>query len=93
VAGKRAMDRVPAALRPAFLKAAADSTLQQRQIGNERTQQVMEELKKLGITFTPMAKNERDQVRKEMETKLWAGFAKQYPETGPLFAAINGARA
>jgi TRAP-type C4-dicarboxylate transport system substrate-binding protein len=93
VAGKRAMDRVPATLRPAFLKAAADSTLQQRQIGNERTQQVMEELKKLGITFTPMAKNERDQVRKEMETKLWAGFAKQYPETGPLFAAINGARA
>ncbi len=38
-----------------------------------------------------MAKNERDQVRKEMETKLWAGFAKQYPETAPLFTAINAA--
>jgi tripartite ATP-independent transporter DctP family solute receptor len=93
VAGKRAMDRVPAALRPAFLKAAADSTLQQRQIGNERSQQAIDDLKKTGISFTPMARNERDQVRKEMETRLWAAFAKQYPETGPLFAAINAARA
>jgi hypothetical protein len=32
-------------------------------------------------------------VRKEMEGKLWAGFAKQYPETAPLFAAISKARA
>jgi TRAP-type C4-dicarboxylate transport system substrate-binding protein len=92
VAGKRAMDRIPATLRPAFLKAAADSTLQQRQIGTERSQQAIDDLKKLGIAFTPMARNERDFVRKEMETKLWAGFAKQYPETAPLFATINAVR-
>jgi tripartite ATP-independent transporter DctP family solute receptor len=93
VAGKRAMDKIPATLRPAFLKAAADSTLQQREIGTQKGLQAIEELKKLGIVFTPMAKSERDFVRKEMETRLWSGFAKQYPETGPLFAAITAARA
>jgi hypothetical protein len=39
-----------------------------------------------------MAKNERDAVRKEMEAKLWTAFARQYPETSPLFVAINAAR-
>jgi TRAP-type transport system periplasmic protein len=92
VAGKRAMDKIPAELRPAFLKAAADSTAQQRVIGATKGTQAIEDLKKLGIVFTPMAKNERDQVRKEMDEKLWTGFAKQYPETAPLFAAISAAR-
>ena len=31
-------------------------------------------------------------VRKEMESRLWADFARQYPSTAPLFAAINSAR-
>ncbi|KAF1068776.1 MAG: 2,3-diketo-L-gulonate-binding periplasmic protein YiaO [Variovorax sp.] len=93
IAGRRAMDRIPADLRPAFLKAAAESTAQQRQIGAEKGQGAIEELKKLGLSFTPMARNERDQVRKEIEARLWSAFAKQYPETGPLFAAINAARA
>ncbi|WP_218508579.1 TRAP transporter substrate-binding protein [Variovorax sp. dw_308] len=92
VAGKRAMDKIPANLQPAFLKAAADATTQQRTIGATKGMQAIEELKKLGITFSPMAKNERDQVRKEMDEKLWSGFAKQYPETAPLFAAISSAR-
>jgi tripartite ATP-independent transporter DctP family solute receptor len=93
VMGKRGMDKIPAALRPAFMKAIADSTLQQRKMGAEKSNQAIEELKRLGITFTPMAKNERDLVRKEMDTRLWAGFAKQYPETAPLFTAISAARA
>ena len=93
VAGKRAIDKIPADLRPAFMKAAADSTAQQREIGATKGQQAIDELKKLGITFSPMAKAERDSVRKEMEAKLWSGFAKQYPETAPLFAAIATARA
>ena len=92
IAGKRAIDKIPADLRPAFMKAAADSTLQQREIGTAKGLQAIEDLKKLGISFNPMAKAERDQVRKEMEAKLWAGFAKQYPETGPLFTAIAAAR-
>ena len=93
IMGKRGLDKIPADLRTAFLKAAADSTLQLRQTGTEKGLQGIENLKKLGITFTPMAKNERDLVRKEMETKLWSAFAKQYPETAPLFTAITAARA
>lgn len=92
IMGKRGIDKIPADLRPAFLKAAADSTLQLRRIGTEKGLQGIEDLKKLGIVFTPMAKNERDAVRKDMEGKLWANFAKQYPETAPLFVAINAAR-
>jgi hypothetical protein len=53
----------------------------------------MEELKHLGITFHPMAKAERDSVRREMQTQLWAAFAVQYPVTKPLFDAISAARA
>ncbi len=92
IMGKRGIDKIPAELRPAFMKAAADSTLQLRKVGTEKGLQGIEDLKKLGIVFSPMAKNERDSVRKEMETKLWANFAKQYPETAPLFTAISAAR-
>ena len=92
IMGKRGIDKIPAELRPAFMKAAADSTLQLRKVGTEKGLQGIEDLKKLGIVFSPMAKNERDLVRKEMETKLWANFAKQYPETAPLFTAISAAR-
>ena len=92
IMGKRGIDKIPADLRPAFLKAAADSTVQLRRIGTEKGLQGIEDLKKLGIVFTPMAKNERDAVRKEMEAKLWTAFARQYPETSPLFVAINAAR-
>ncbi|MEO6016115.1 MAG: TRAP transporter substrate-binding protein [Polaromonas sp.] len=93
IMGKRGLEKIPAELRPAFMKAAQDSTLQLRKTGTEKGLQGIEDLKKLGITFSPMAKNERDMVRKEMEAKLWAGFAKQYPETAPLFTAISAARA
>lgn len=93
IMGKRGLDKIPADLRPAFLKAAADSTLQLRKTGTEKGLQGIEDLKKLGIAYTPMAKSERDLVRKEMESKLWAAFAKQYPETTPLFTAITAARA
>lgn len=92
IMGKRGVDKIPAELRPAFMKAAADSTLQLRKVGTEKGLQGIEDLKKLGIVFSPMAKNERDGVRKEMETKLWASFARQYPETAPLFTAISAAR-
>jgi tripartite ATP-independent transporter DctP family solute receptor len=92
IMGKRGLDKIPANLRPAFMQAAADSTVQLRKVGTEKGLQGIEDLKKLGIVFSPMAKNERDQVRKEMESKLWSAFAKQYPETAPLFTAINAAR-
>ncbi|UUZ61991.1 TRAP transporter substrate-binding protein [Polaromonas sp. P1-6] len=93
VMGKRGMDKIPADLRPAFMKAAADATAQQRAIATEKGSQAIEALTKLGMVFTPMVKTERDAVRKEMETRLWAAFAKEHPATAPLFTAISAARA
>ena len=93
VMGKRGMDRIPASLQPAFLKAVADSTTQQRAIASEKGAAAVAELKKKGMGFAPMAAAERASVRKEMESRLWADFARQYPATAPLFAAIGSTRA
>jgi len=57
-------------------KAAAEATTHQRELAAVKGGEAIAELAKLGIVFTPMAKAERDSVRKEMETRLWAGFAK-----------------
>jgi tripartite ATP-independent transporter DctP family solute receptor len=92
VIGKRGLDKVPADIRPAFMKAAKDATIYERGVAAEKGKAATEELKKMGVVFTPMAKAERDQVRKEMEAKVWAGFIKDYPDTKPLFDAINAAR-
>ena len=93
VMGKRAMDKIPASLRPVFMKAAADATTQQRAIATERGAQAIAALSKLGMVFSPMVKAERETVRKEMEARLWAAFAKEHPVTAPLFTAISAARA
>jgi tripartite ATP-independent transporter DctP family solute receptor len=93
VIGKRSMDKIPAALRPGFLKAVQESTAQQRVIANDKASAAIEELKRKGMTFFPMAASDRAAVRKEMQSKLWADFGKQYPATAPLFAAIAKARA
>ena len=87
------MDKIPADLKPAFLKAAADATKSQRIACAEKGQAAYDELKKLGITFAPMAKSEREFVRGEMQSKLWSSFAKEYPVTKPMFEAIGAARA
>ncbi len=92
VIGKRGMDKVPADLRPAFMKAAADATAYERGIAAEKGRAATDELRRMGVVFTPMAKAERDQVRKEMEAKVWASFIKEYPNTKPLFDAITAAR-
>ena len=92
VIGKRGMDKIPANLRPAFMKAAADATAKQRAIATDKGNQAIEALTKLGLTFYPMQKSERESVRKEMEPRLWAAFAKEHPETAPLFTAISAAR-
>lgn len=92
VMGKRGMDKIPADLRPAFMKAAADATAKQRAVATDKGNQAIDALTKLGVVFSPMTKAERDTVRKDMETRLWAGFAKDHPETASLFSAISAAR-
>jgi tripartite ATP-independent transporter DctP family solute receptor len=93
VIGKRGLDKLPADIRPAILKAAAEATQFERGQAAEKGKAAIEELKRLGITFHPMAKAERETVRREMETRLWSSFAIQYPTTKPLFEAISAARA
>lgn len=92
VIGKRSLDKLAGNLQPAFMKAVAETTVKQRAIANDKASAAIEELKKKGMTFFPMAAADRAAVRKEMEAKLWAEFGKQYPSTAPLFAAINAAR-
>lgn len=93
VIGKRSQERIPANLRAGFLKAVADTTAEQRRIANDKASGAVEELKRKGMAFHPMSEADRSTVRKEMQARLWADFAKQYPATAPLFAAINAARA
>jgi tripartite ATP-independent transporter DctP family solute receptor len=93
VMGKKSLDRIPDALRPAFLKAVADATAQQRTIAGEKGLAAVAELKRRGMTYTPMSAADRSTVRKEMEARLWADFAKQYPATAPLFAQVASSRA
>jgi tripartite ATP-independent transporter DctP family solute receptor len=92
VIGKRGLDRIPADIRPAFLEAAQEASLYQRSQAAEKGKAAFAELGKLGITFWPMAKNERSVLRKRMETQLWPAFANRYPATKPLFQAIAAAR-
>jgi tripartite ATP-independent transporter DctP family solute receptor len=93
VMGRRSRDKIPAALRPAFLKAVADSTAQQRVIANEKANSAIAELKAKGMTFFPMSAADRAAVRSQMQAKLWSEFARQYPTTQPLFDGIAKARA
>ena len=93
VIGKRGMDKIPSELRPAFMKAVNDATVEQRRIASQKSGAAIEELKRKGMTFFPMAAAERSAVRATMQANLWSGFAKQYPVTAPLFTAIDAARA
>ena len=93
VIGKRGQDKIPADLRPAFNKAVAAATQQQRAIAGDKGAGAVEELKRKGLAFHAMSAADRGTVRKAMEAGLWASFAKQYPPTAPLFAAIAQTRA
>jgi tripartite ATP-independent transporter DctP family solute receptor len=92
VIGKRGMEKIPADLRPAFMKAVAEASVYQRGVADAKGTAAFAELKRLGIGFNPMLPAEREQVRNEMQAKLWSGFAKEYPPTKALFDAIAAAR-
>jgi len=92
VIGKRGLDKIPADLKPAFMKAVADASVYQRGVAADKGAAAFTELKRLGIGFNPMLPAEREQMRSEMQAKLWSTFATQYPPTKPLFDAISAAR-
>jgi TRAP-type transport system periplasmic protein len=90
--GKRGLDKIPADARPGFLRAAADATIWERGIAAAKTKSSMQELERLGITYTPMPTQERRAMQNEMATRLYAPFAEKYPATKTIFAAIAAAR-
>ncbi|GAB5095900.1 TRAP transporter substrate-binding protein [Caballeronia sp. LP006] len=92
VMGRRSLDKIPANLRPAFQKAAQDATAKQRTVAVQTAARAEQELKQRGMTFFPMSPADRETARHEMQTQLYANFAKQYPATAPLFPAIAAAR-
>jgi TRAP-type transport system periplasmic protein len=92
VMGRRGQAKLSGEVRPALLQAAAEATAYQRAHAAEKGRAAVEELKRLGVVFEPMAAAQRDSVRREMQAKLWTAFAAQYPVTKPLFEAIAAAR-
>ena len=92
VIGKRGMDKIPADLRAPFQRAADEATAYQRVGAAERGAQAIEDLKRLGIAFYPMDKQERDKLRARLQEQLWSNFTAAYPATKPMLAAIESAR-
>lgn len=90
--GKPSLDKLPADLRPAFLKAAETATVSHRTLCNERAQSTLAELKRLGVTFTPMAPDERKGIVQQMATRLWGPFGDKYPAAKPILDAIAATR-
>lgn len=93
VIGKRGLEKIPADLKPAVLKAAADATNYQRGIAAERAKSATQELQGLGMVYTPMPTAERRSVQDAMAKRVWAKFAETYPLSKPIFEAVSEARA
>jgi tripartite ATP-independent transporter DctP family solute receptor len=91
--GKRALGKIPDDLKPAFDKAAAEATAEQRAIALDKTKQEIDQLKGFGVAFTPMPADEREAMQQAMAKQLYTAFAEKYPATKPIFAAIAAARA
>ncbi|GAB2901138.1 TRAP transporter substrate-binding protein [Paralcaligenes sp. KSB-10] len=92
VMGKRSLAKIPEALRPAFMKAVHDATEQQRPIAAQKSEQANQQLKQQGMTFFPMVQAEHDAVHRKLQDTAYTSFAKKYPVTAPLFAAVASAK-
>jgi TRAP-type C4-dicarboxylate transport system substrate-binding protein len=92
VIGKRGLAKIPADLQPAFIAAAREASVHQREAAKIKGAQAIESLAKSGMTFFPMADAERDATRQLMREKLWVPFTQTNPVTAPVLAAIDAAR-
>jgi len=90
--GRRGLDKVKDDLRPAFLKAAAEATQAQRIVAVKAAAYALEELKRLGVSFSPLAAAERRDLQRQMAEQLYAPFGQQYPPTKPIFDAVAATR-
>lgn len=90
--GKVGLAKIPATIRPAFLKAAEDATKAHRQEVQAKEAEVKDLLQKAGVTFTPMKAEEHEATRKLMASSVWKPFVDQYPTTKPIVDAIQNSR-
>jgi tripartite ATP-independent transporter DctP family solute receptor len=90
--GQPSWDRIPADLHQTFLKVAEVTTASHRVECKEKSQSSMEELKRLGMTFNPMAPDERKTLVQKMETGLWKPFGDSYPAVKPIIEGVAAAR-
>lgn len=92
VIGKRGLAKIPADLQPAFIAAARDASVYQREAAKIKGAEAIAALTKAGMTFFPMADTEREGMRQLMREKLWVPFTQTNPVTAPVLAAIDSAR-
>ncbi len=90
--GKNGLAKITDDIRPAFMKAAADATAHQREVAVGAAADAVEQLKGLGVTFTPMPADERKTVQGEVADALYKPFADKYPATKAIFDSIAAAR-
>jgi TRAP-type transport system periplasmic protein len=89
VISRRAFERIPADLQPAFEAAAKDATTYQRGQAGQIEAAAFDELKKLGVTVSTV---DRDYYRKLVEP-LWKSFADNYASAKPILESIRAAAA
>ena len=92
VIGKRGLAKIPADMQPAFIAAARDASIHQREAAKIKGAEAIAALTKGGMTFFPMSDAERDATRQLMREKLWVPFTQANPVTAPVLAAIDAAR-
>jgi len=92
VIGKRGLAKIPADLQPAFMAAARDASIHQREAAKIKGAEAIAALTKGGMTFFPMSDAERENTRQLMREKLWVPFTQTNPVTAPVLAAIDAAR-
>ncbi len=90
--GKRGLAKIPAELKAPFMAAAREATVAERGVADVKATEAIEELKRLGVAFTPFPAADRAAMVAQLSEKLYPQFAAQYPATRPLFDTIAKAR-
>ncbi len=85
VINKAAFDRIPEALKPDVLAAAAEATDYERKLAASTETKAFEELKAHGVTVT---ETDRAYFRQAVKP-IWADFSAKYPDTAPILEAVQ----
>ncbi|HLZ62208.1 MAG TPA: TRAP transporter substrate-binding protein [Ktedonosporobacter sp.] len=81
---QQSMAKIPADLHDAFLQAAQEATVFQRQQATSTSQKAKDTLVQNGMTIYPI---DRAQFKQKVQP-LWTSFTAQYPDTKPILDSI-----